>query len=81
MGTILEEHARLAGMDRAQYLRVIITRQLTGVEIPSTPDWLREIHEESVRNETDQLTMADIDEEIAAARAARHQRKQQPRPD
>lgn len=47
-------------------------------EIAPTPAWLKEIHEDSARNGTDKLTMAEIDEEIAAARRARREKQQPP---
>jgi hypothetical protein len=45
-------------------------------EIAPPPSWLKDIHEDSVRNGTDKLTMAEIDEEIAAARAERGEPRQ-----
>ena len=47
-------------------------------EIAPTPTWLTDIHEDSVRNGTDHLTAAEIDEEIAAARAERREKQQPP---
>ena len=47
-------------------------------EIAPSPIWLKDIHEASVRNETDKLTMAEIDEEIAAARIERREKQQPP---
>lgn len=47
-------------------------------EIAPAPAWLKDIHEASVRNGTDKLTMAEIDEEIAAARLQRREKQQPP---
>ena len=48
-------------------------------EIAPSPIWLKDIHAASVRNGTDKLTMADIEEEIAAARIKRHEKHPSPR--
>lgn len=43
--------------------------------LPLPPDWLRESWETAKQLEIDQLSAEDIDAEIAAARAARRERR------
>jgi hypothetical protein len=42
--------------------------------VPASPDWLISIQQNSRKKGTDQLSMEEIDEEIAAARRERGQR-------
>ena len=42
------------------------------------PDWLKDIQADAKRKGLDKLTMADIDEEIAATRRERRERQRQP---
>jgi hypothetical protein len=45
------------------------------IMLPSPPDWLKESWESAKRQGVDQLSMEDIDAEIAAARKARRERQ------
>jgi len=45
------------------------------ITLPSPPDWLRESWESAKRQGVDQLSMEDIDAEIAAARSGRRERR------
>jgi len=45
------------------------------ITTPSPPDWLKESWESAKRQGVDQLTMEEIDAEIAAARKARRDRR------
>ena len=42
------------------------------------PDWLKDIQQDAKRKGLDQLTMSDIDAEIAAARRERRERQTRP---
>lgn len=48
---------------------------IRAITIPSPPDWLEESWESAKRQGVDQLSMEDIDAEIAAARKARRERR------
>jgi len=45
------------------------------ITMPSPPDWLKESWESAKRQGVDQLSMEEIDAEIAAARKARRERR------
>lgn len=67
----LKAKAQARGLSAEQYARQVLEHDLA-------PDWLRESWAEAERNGTDQLTMDEIDAEIAAARTARRERRPQP---
>jgi hypothetical protein len=58
--------ARAQGMSAEQYVRQLLEHDLV-------PEWLRRSWQNSQRDGVDQLSMEEIDAEIAAARAARHE--------
>ena len=63
--------ARAQGMSAEQYVRQLLEHDLV-------PEWLRQSWESSQRVGLDQLSMEEIDAEIAAARKARHESRPQP---
>ena len=67
----LKAKAQARGLSSEQYARQVLEHDLA-------PEWLRESWAEAQRNGTDQLTMEEIDAEIAAARKARRERRLQP---
>jgi hypothetical protein len=58
-------------MSAEQYVRHLLEHDLV-------PEWLRRSWESSQRVGLDQLSMEEIDAEIAAARKARHESRSQP---
>jgi plasmid stability protein len=62
--TALAAKARARGVSAEQYARQVLERDLA-------PEWLRRSWESSVQAGLDQLSMDEIDAEIAAARKAR----------
>jgi plasmid stability protein len=62
--TALTAKARARGVSAEQYARQVLERDLA-------PEWLRRSWESSVQAGLDQLSMDEIDAEIAAARKAR----------
>jgi len=62
--TALEAKARAQGMSPEQYVRRVI-------EMDLAPDWLRQSWESAERAGTADLSMDEIEAEIAAARRAR----------
>jgi hypothetical protein len=67
----LKAKAQARGLSTEQYARQVLEHDLA-------PDWLRESWADSQRNGTDQLSMEEIDAEIAAARRARREQAPQP---
>lgn len=67
----LEAKAHAHGISPEQYARQVIQEALA-------PDWLRQSWIDARNNGTDQLSMDEIDAEIAAARRARHAQQPQP---
>jgi plasmid stability protein len=62
--TALTAKARARGVSAEQYARQVLERDLA-------PEWLRRSWESSVQAGLDQLSMDEIDADIAAARKAR----------
>ena len=50
---------------------------IRAITLPSPPDWLKESWESARRQGVDQLSMEEIDAEIAATRKARRERPSQ----
>jgi hypothetical protein len=50
---------------------------IRSITLPSPPDWLKESWESAIRQGVDQLSMEEIDAEIAATRKARRERQSQ----
>jgi hypothetical protein len=68
---ILKAKAQAQGVSTEQYARQVLERDLV-------PDWLRESWESAGQSGVNQLSMDEIDAEIAAARRARRESPQQP---
>ena len=69
--TALAAKARARGVSAEQYARQVLERDLA-------PEWLRRSWESSVQAGLDQLSMDEIDAEIAAARKARRDSRLNP---
>ena len=69
--TALTAKARARGVSAEQYARQVLERDLA-------PEWLRRSWESSVQAGLDQLSMDEIDAEIAAARKARREGRLNP---
>jgi plasmid stability protein len=69
--TALAAKARARGVSAEQYARQVLERDLA-------PEWLRRSWEISVQAGLDQLSMDEIDAEIAAARKARRDSRLNP---
>jgi plasmid stability protein len=68
---VLKAKAQAQGVSTEQYARQVIEHDLV-------PDWLRESWENAGQTGVNQLSMDEIDAEIAAARRARREGRQQP---
>jgi plasmid stability protein len=68
---VLAAKARALGLSAEQYARDVLERDLV-------PEWLRESWESSKEAGLDQLSMEEIDAEIAAARKARRESRLEP---
>jgi hypothetical protein len=68
---VLEAKAKAQGVSAEQYARHVLEQDLV-------PDWLRESWESAKRTGMNQLSMDEIDAEIAAARKARREDRLQP---
>jgi hypothetical protein len=69
---VLEAKAKAQGISTEQYARQVLEQDLV-------PDWLRESRESAKQTGVSQLSMDEIDAEIAAARKARREARPQPR--
>ncbi len=63
--------ARAKGISPEEYARLVLEHDLA-------PDWLRRSWESAKQAGLDQLSMDEIDAEIAAARKERHKTRSQP---
>ena len=68
---LLKARAKAQGVSTEQYARQVLEQDLV-------PDWLRESWDSAGQNGADQLSMDEIDAEIAAARRARRESRPQP---
>jgi hypothetical protein len=69
--TALAAKARARGVSAEQYARQVLEHDLA-------PDWLRRSWESAVQAGLNQLSMDEIDAEIAAARKARRETRPKP---
>jgi plasmid stability protein len=69
--TALAAKARARGISAEQYARQVLEHDLA-------PDWLRESWESATQAGLNQLSMDEIDAEIAAARKARRENRPNP---
>ncbi len=67
----LAAKARARGLSAEEYARQVLEHDLV-------PEWLRKSWESSKQASTDQLSIEEIDAEIAAARKARRESRLQP---
>ena len=67
---VLKARAKAQGVSTGQYARQVLEQDLV-------PDWLRESWEGAARTGVNQLSMDEIDAEIAAARKARRESRPQ----
>jgi len=68
---VLKARAKAEGVSTEQYARQVLEHDLV-------PDWLRESWESAKRTGVNQLSMDEIDAEIAAARKARRETRLHP---
>jgi plasmid stability protein len=68
---VLQAKAKARGVSTEQYARQVLEHDLA-------PDWLRESWESAKETGLNQLSMDEIDAEIAAARNARREVRPQP---
>ena len=68
---VLKARAKAQGVSTEQYARQVLEQDLV-------PDWLRESWESAGQTGVNQLSMDEIDAEIAAARRARRESRPQP---
>ena len=68
---LLKAKAKAQGVSTEQYARQLLEQDLA-------PDWLRKSWERAKQSGLDQLSMDEIDAEIAAARKARREIRPQP---
>ena len=68
---VLKAKAKAQGVSTEQYARQVLEQDLV-------PDWLRESWDSARQAGVNQLSMDEIDAEIAAARRARHESRPQP---
>ncbi len=68
---VLQAKAKAQGVSTEQYARQVLEQDLA-------PDWLRESWESANRSGVNQLSMDEIDAEIAAARRARRETRPHP---
>jgi hypothetical protein len=67
---VLKAKAEAQGVSTGQYARQVLEHDLV-------PNWLRESWESAARTGVNQLSMDEIDAEIAAARTARREKRPQ----
>jgi hypothetical protein len=68
---VLEAKAKAQGVSTEQYARQVLEHDFA-------PDWFRESWESTKKTDLNQLSMDEIDAEIAAARKARREGRPQP---
>ena len=68
---VLKAKAKAQGVSTEQYARQVLEQDLV-------PDWLRQSWESAGQTGVNQLSMDEIDAEIAAARRARRESRPQP---
>ena len=68
---VLKARAKAQGVSTEQYARQVLEQDLV-------PDWLRESWESAGQTGVNQLSMDEIDAEIAAARRVRRESRPQP---
>ena len=68
---VLQARAKAQGVSTEQYARQVLEQDLV-------PDWLRESWESGGQTGVNQLSMDEIDAEIAAVRRARRESRPQP---
>jgi plasmid stability protein len=68
---VLKAKAKAQGVSTEQYVRQVLEQDLV-------PDWLRKSWESAKQGGVSQLSMDEIDAEIAAARKARRETRPQP---
>jgi plasmid stability protein len=68
---VLKAKAKAQGVSTEQYARQVLEQDLV-------PDWLRESRDSARQTGVNQLSMDEIDAEIAAARRARRESRPQP---
>ena len=68
---VLQARAKAQGVSTEQYARQVLEQDLV-------PDWLRESWDSAGQTGVNELSMDEIDAEIAAARRARRESRPQP---